>query len=213
MPFAVISISLPIANPFSFAYFAAIAISLSYFGNLPLNTTLGLFTFEKSSQSVAIRSTPPTCDTFKELYKYTFSVRLSEFNISRKSSSTSVCTLIALSVVSPMIRSMKGVISTIMFSIISPENTTTSERTSIVIQTVILCLTPESVVLSASAKFKGALVFSSGTRFFLKLCVRTPERNATIGSIFFILRAESKTERATVHPNIISEIITGNGKK
>ena len=37
------------------------------------------------------------------------------------------------------------------------------------IQTVILCLTPESVVLSASAKFKGALVFSSGTRFFLKL--------------------------------------------
>ena len=29
---------------------------------------------------------------------------------------------------------------------------------------------------------------------------------------FFILRAESQTESATVPPNIISEIITGNGK-
>ena len=33
-----------------------------------------------------------------------------------------------------------------------PENTTTSESTSIVIQTVTLCFIPESVVLRASAR-------------------------------------------------------------
>ena len=60
--------------------------------------------------------------------------------------------LIQQSAVSPTIRVINGVVSTSIFAVISPENTTISDKISIVIQMVILCLAPESVVFSASAR-------------------------------------------------------------
>ena len=171
-----------------------------------------LFTWEKSSQSIAIKSIPSAWRTFTVLYRYIFSTSGSDSISPRNASSIPTFTLTQESAVSPTTMYRKGRISAIIFSTISPENTTTSDSTSMVTHTVTFWRTPERVFFSASARFRDSPVLSRGTWFCLKLWVSMPCRSARMGSIFLILREDSHTARATAVPKMPKDSTQGRGR-